>query len=1315
MYIKMIIAEDCIMILMIGKILEYFKKRPGLAVLMLILSIITIVNIKPDFYLLGWDNYSSFFNLESNIFRTFFATWREYRGLGVASDAEVTDVFRQIFYWITSFIFPEKLLDQVYYLTALWLGILSIYGLAKKIFKDMPLSEDFHKGKYLEFFATVSAFFYLFNLNTLSIFYSPIIPFTNRFYSLPLTLYFFYKFIDSKKRAKDFLILALVVIFTSGSYVTPTVFVTTFAALGLLFLFKVGFKKTIIYSSVFLLLNAFWLFPFINYTVKKSPIIPLARTFIEINESTLNQPKSNFDLAKQSMLYPSFFDIKFPSLKGNDQFIHPQLDEYRKPLNQKIFLLFPILYVLGGLVILRSWKKHKKILWLPFWVMFFLFLSTKQYGPLGILYDFLDKNIPYFGIIFRIGDTKFHAYVSVAGSLMAAYFLMFLLKLILTKKIYRVIVPVLVIFFLYYTYLFRGYFTGNLINFILYVKIPAAYYEIADKINRDPEKSRVLHLPFDSWHHYWRSFSWGYLGSSFYNYFLDKPYVDKTFEPGSMENAYLHGKINTLLTEFYRVSNDEDRERLASRFLNLLSETGIKYVLLDSSISSTVFPKNINYTAKQSFISAESMLDYLYQKGSILKENYEIKYENLYEDYKNIFPIKEVGMIEGAPVSVTLSLFELPFVRPQVSFSEKISSIDGRLGNLLETDLDEMVTGDTIQTEKNGGVILPFIQQNHRADLNNKTVKIAYNNVFNVEDSNYVIRSEFSQNGSYMVDVYGNIENGAVKLDIYHRYLPDINGKRYQNFLESLVIDLPEKITDVGNLRISVGGVFSNFPTDLNAEMKYINSFMVHGSDIKVELYSSRHKLVINPYSFENKTSLSNCKLGKKNNTFFIDACAEPMFVDASVALPERETDRQYYVENSLSLKAQVDGEKSDEHGIKLAHGYICIDQGGNGNCINLHRNVLLRDGETQTVSEGIVVSNQLPILVQVGSIPFSDFKQSLAIEKYEMELFESISEGSITISQQPMESISADLNPYLEISFPQALSNNSFYFDREKDLYDKTIAPCGNRSSQRINRMVEGVLINKMEGCLSAFAQTFDYSYRSPYLMIYDYWVGSGQQPLISLKKKSDTYFIERASLNQGYPNIEGMKSDEIRMVTASKFIEPRYYSDSEFSRLEVNFFQDTINQGFLALGGLNLVELPTDWYSLRLDPENGSMISYKNPEIPYSVRSILPSLWTVKFDEDVAETGVAQGSLLYFNEGYDQDWGLYNSAFSLITGRKIAESKRCNGYANCFEIDGSETSREYFIFYWPEKLYLFGWFLTILTIILSLKALKRDPLNTE
>ena len=83
--------------------------------------------------MVGWDNYSSYFNLPTNIFRTLFASWRESRGLGVPSDAEVTDIFRQLWYWGAHFLVPETMLDQIYYLMALWLGVLGMYFLGKKM------------------------------------------------------------------------------------------------------------------------------------------------------------------------------------------------------------------------------------------------------------------------------------------------------------------------------------------------------------------------------------------------------------------------------------------------------------------------------------------------------------------------------------------------------------------------------------------------------------------------------------------------------------------------------------------------------------------------------------------------------------------------------------------------------------------------------------------------------------------------------------------------------------------------------------------------------------------------------------------------------------------------------------------------------------------------------------------------------------------------------------------------------------------------------------------------------------------------------
>ena len=145
------------------------KERIGLLVLIILLSVITVTAIKPGFFLIGWDNYSSYFEPGINIFRTLFSTWRDYRGLGVPSDAEVTDVFRQLLFVPLGLVLPRELLDQVYYLLALWFGVLSMYALAGMIARELPnlIGASTRRKDLFDFIVSL---FYLFNLNTLSVF-----------------------------------------------------------------------------------------------------------------------------------------------------------------------------------------------------------------------------------------------------------------------------------------------------------------------------------------------------------------------------------------------------------------------------------------------------------------------------------------------------------------------------------------------------------------------------------------------------------------------------------------------------------------------------------------------------------------------------------------------------------------------------------------------------------------------------------------------------------------------------------------------------------------------------------------------------------------------------------------------------------------------------------------------------------------------------------------------------------------------------------------------------------------------------------------
>lgn len=108
-------------------------KDKSLILLLGLLLLISLVSLRPGLYLAGWDNFSVSLNPGINISRTWLATWREYRGLGVSSDSEVVDIFRQFFFLALSLILKKPLLEQIYLLLCLNVGVIAFYFLAKKV------------------------------------------------------------------------------------------------------------------------------------------------------------------------------------------------------------------------------------------------------------------------------------------------------------------------------------------------------------------------------------------------------------------------------------------------------------------------------------------------------------------------------------------------------------------------------------------------------------------------------------------------------------------------------------------------------------------------------------------------------------------------------------------------------------------------------------------------------------------------------------------------------------------------------------------------------------------------------------------------------------------------------------------------------------------------------------------------------------------------------------------------------------------------------------------------------------------------------
>ncbi len=1228
---------------LLRKFWRIVRHYPGLCLLVLLLGFISAQTIKPGFYLMGWDNYSSYFNLPTNLFRTFFAAWRDYRGLGVASDAEVTDIFRQVFYWFSHFFLPEQLLDQVYYIAALWIGVLATYWCAGLLFAD-------RLKKYISFLA---GFFYLFNLNTLSIFYSPIIPFTNRFYSLPLSIAVFLWFIKKPRSLRRILLVLTTILVTSGSYVTPTIFFTSGLAIALFLWCRLNGKQSIVAALVFVGLNAFWLLPFVHYTIEKSPIIPLARTFIEINESTLNRPASVFSLQKQAILFPSFFDLHFDAINGKPWTIHPLFAEYEQPITILIFFFFPFLYILGSLFLLFSWKKNKHQLWIPLWIGVFLFLSTKEFGPLGFMYAWLVKIIPFFDVVFRISDTKFHAYISLAGSLAAAYALCVIISYLRSSRALKLFFTLCLFLAGIYIWPFRTFFTGDLIGFFSYVNLPQAYTAVAKIINQTSGHGRVLHLPMDTWHSYWRSFSWGYLGSSFFHFLINKPYIDKTFEPASMENTYLHEKINTLVGEFYRTGDPTQRKEVADQFLKLLQQTGIEYVLIDHSINPSVYVRNLQYTAIQPLSGSKELMEYLLAEGLVTqKSHYSITLDDLYGKYQGLYPVRSTGLPNNSPSIAGLTLYQIPGTVGAFRFLSSALNVDTKLGNLLETQLTSSGS-NFIQDPQKPAVLVPFMRQNHRLIRQDSSFTLEY--PLEISTTTYRLEIKAPALNSYFIDVYGKKVGQKLTLRLVHRYYPDINGKRFEVPIGSTTLPIREN-TSLDKYRLKLNDLIIPLPIMLGENEASLVSFISHQPTVQFSLLTEDAVLPL---------SLSGCAgLGS--------TCFQASVRPPSNSLPS-------IVEFELRFKGSLAAD-------------VCVKEQGINPCLNQKRNLWVSpDHSTYRIPLLRPVSAISDLMLQIRSVNTDGSEKALLLESASEKIYQSIGEKVLTFVPEYPSALVRIEGP-LRISIPKAKSPYSYLYDPKEEYFFTSSEPCTRSpSSSRFIRRQGDTTIHSVNDCSGYLAQQFEFAYGYPYLFAFDYRVESGQQPLIILGRKGDTLLMERASLYQGYP-----KAARLGMTSASRLIDPVSVPDTISTDMAIHLFQDTANEGVFAVGGFDMMEYPAAWHGLQLIPE-GASVSYPINIDTFSYKQILPSLWSLQL-------GPKEG-LLQFSEGYDRGWGIYKNMWDVLFGKSIERKHySCMGYANCFELPTNIPSTTYYVFYWPERLSIMGWGITFFVFIATL-----------
>lgn len=1343
-------------------LISFVKNRPGFSLLSLIWAIIAISTVRPHLYIIGWDNFPSYFNLPTNIFRTFFATWREYRGLGSASDSEVVDIFRQLFYFVLSPVLPEAMLDQVYMLTALAVGLCAMYFFTYLLFKrTLPYANL----QLLDIGGFVAAFFYLCNLNTLATFYFPMIMYTNRFFTLPLLFLIFYLLLyKTHIRAWHYVVFAVGIFFAAGSFVTATILITIVIAVFLFGVTQPNKKRFAIIFVFYLLFNTFWLLPFANYTLHKSSIIRLAPNFVTANEIQLNKSANAYQLGKQLTLYHNFFDTAFRDINDDrDLYFNRVQETYKSTLPLLIFWIFPSLYLIATGILVFRYKTYRSLLFLPGILFVFLFLSMKEFSPLGFIYSFLNDQTPYFGVLFRFGDTKFHAFIAFSGSILASFVIVYLLRS--WTRVQRYLLIALVI--LPTLFLFRGYMTGKLIGPFMFTKLPSAYVEIAKIVNNDPENVRILHLPFDS-SSYWKSYSWGSFGSSFLHFMFDKPFIDKTFEPASMENAYLHRRINNIVANAQLIRNENDMQKKAAELAVLLRSTGVKYVIVDETVQASLYPRGILLWGDYNTQDVKALFAAM-ERGGMARATR--RFDINLSDYKSSFDgdhslTKDEESKLFSNSKSTIVLYEVVSAAPLVSFVGESQMVDRDFPNVLEAETSTGQAHLVQNTANKKGDIFPFKRLNATLGKQKDSLSLSFDRSFGTKGVvTFVPGEEDASAKTRYVDIYQYTNEQNIILSFYERMTPTINGNVGSVHIKDITIplslfvsllidtaDLSDYISDwrvlpfqeLGQLRLRIGEYMIPLAAKPTAQLSYNGTVAVHDDDLSIEILSYAGRVQLDPNSAI-QTDNANCFVDKLPDSAF---SLTPGEKGITVKSQNQSTCFFYDISSVLSsdtqhveVRAVTSGKSKDidkllgtlfspaKPGLRQAVMKLpkpnllrmCAKEKQIDECYNLHQFANIEGNKTVVFPLERAVGQVKEMVLLFSLKNTGRQQQEIKIGELAIDTFKTIGADTLVLPNVPASSYSFVVDPDtpLSLSFPKALSLYSFFFDPKKEGMYGYNPICDKDKGYRTFRTFEESQLSYVENCYNEIFQDMPFRSDNYYLWSLSYNLFSGKYPRVLVNDGVYHYADELVSLYQGYPDVEGFKyfqnpetwSQRMLGLTSSELIMKKlkeapsqaaygYIGPHEelgdTSRKKWIIHQDAENEGLMRIDNFFVQPLPTKWANSRIS-FNQEKTTYQRPEA-YSFKRHLPSLTTVDIESNQKST-----YMLYYNEGFDTQWKVYESIFGAVTGfGKSYVPFRCDGFANCYEIVNKEGEKKrLYLFYTPERLAILGWIITLTAIV--------------
>lgn len=565
------------------------KTWPVLVVLGIIL-VIAFKNYVVGTWLIGWDNLMPELNFKVNILRSIFAVWQEYQGLGVLGGmGHATDLIHVLSLYVLSFILPLPILRYAWTFLMLFIGSIGTYFLIKEILlKDSDF--DVSKKRITAFLGSA---FYLLNLSTVQTFYAPFEAFTAHFAALPWLLFASLNFFFKPNLKNAFLLSAVLLIAAPQAYI-PTLFLVYILSLTIIIFSLLilkpslfAFKSFIKMALIIFLVNAFWLLPFLYFTITNSHVALDAKINQMSSETIFLQNKNFGDILDVFILKGFWFNNVDPDLKINFTYMFaPWRDYLSSPLIALLGYSFFAVIIAG---VIASLKKSKN-LFIAFFVLFifgFTMLATNT--PPFSWIDIIFRKIPLFNEAFRFPFTKFSILVSLTYAVFFALGVAKLSSLKIFKKInYYLFGFVFVVLLLTFV---LPIFNGHLFYNKERLPLPKDYTSVIKYFNSQNENTRIANLPQPTFWG-WEFYNWGYGGSGFPWYGIKQPILDRAFDVWSGNNENYYWEMSQAIYS-----------KNPALFENVLNKYQVNWILVDNNIIYPSSPISLLKTETESMIA----------------------------------------------------------------------------------------------------------------------------------------------------------------------------------------------------------------------------------------------------------------------------------------------------------------------------------------------------------------------------------------------------------------------------------------------------------------------------------------------------------------------------------------------------------------------------------------------------------------------------------------------------------------------------------------------------------------------------------------